>query len=78
MGVRFNEDTAEEIQGKSNNSEIPLKYFDIVQEHLKDEKIGRLGRLKKKHLPCLKTLHERAENLQVCHQTLYKQNYSFI
>ena len=40
IGVRFNEDTAEEIQGKSNNSEIPLKYFDIVQEHLKDEKIG--------------------------------------
>ena len=40
LGVRFFNNTIAEIQGEKNNSEIPLKYFDIVQEHVKNEKLS--------------------------------------
>ena len=40
LGVRFNGDFIEEIQGEKNNSRIPLKYFDIAKEHVKNKNLN--------------------------------------
>jgi len=40
LGVRFFDNTIAEIQGEKNNSKIPLKYFDIVREHVENEKLS--------------------------------------
>ena len=36
LGVRFVGDEIGEIQGKNNNSRIPLEYFDIVKKHIEE------------------------------------------
>ncbi|MBQ7450541.1 hypothetical protein IJS77_03915, partial [bacterium] len=41
LGVRFDGDTIQEIQGEMNNSKIPVKYFDIATEHVKNEKLSQ-------------------------------------
>ncbi len=38
VGVRFDGDKVDEIQGKANNSRIPMDYFDEVYKHLKEGK----------------------------------------
>lgn len=39
LGVRFSKDKVREVQGELNNGEIPIKYADIVFEHIKDCKL---------------------------------------
>lgn len=36
LGIRFVGDKIQEIQGEKNNSRIPVKYGDIVKEHIKN------------------------------------------
>ncbi|MGN1153592.1 MAG: hypothetical protein ACI4S3_06150, partial [Candidatus Gastranaerophilaceae bacterium] len=38
LGVRFVDDRIEEIQGEYNNGKIPIKYFDVVEKHIADNK----------------------------------------
>ena len=40
LGVRFDKDVIQEIQGEKNDKEIPLKYLSIAQEHVKDSKLS--------------------------------------
>jgi len=39
LGVRFVGDAVEEVQGSLNNSEIPLKYYDVAVSYLKNYKL---------------------------------------
>lgn len=39
LGVRFVGDEIQEIQGEKNNG-IPIKYLDIAEQHIKDNKFG--------------------------------------
>lgn len=39
IGIRFNEDNIEEIQGEKNNSKIPTDYLKIVKEHISENKL---------------------------------------
>ncbi len=41
LGVRFVKDEIEEIQGEKNNTKIPLKYAEILTEHIKGCKLGK-------------------------------------
>ena len=38
LGVRFDGEEIQEIQGKLNNSKIPLAYLDIAKSHVEDNK----------------------------------------
>lgn len=40
LGVRFDGDKVEEIQGELNNSKIPIAYLDTVKEHIAQEKLS--------------------------------------
>ena len=56
LGIRFIGDKIQEIQGELNNSKIPVKYEDVIKEHIKDYEISedidkalkKLERIKKK------------------------------
>ena len=41
LGVRFDKDVIQEIQGEKNDKEIPLKYLSIAQDHVKDSKLSQ-------------------------------------
>ncbi len=45
LGVRFVGPQIQEIQGESNNSKIPNKYFDIVKKHVKKYRLSSRARL---------------------------------
>ena len=47
LGVRFEGDKVVEIQGEKNNSKIPLKYLDVFQEYIKDNKLELNNKAKK-------------------------------
>ena len=40
LGIRYTEDRLQEIQGENNDGKIPVKYIDVLKEHLKNEKIN--------------------------------------
>ena len=42
IGIRFNGDTVKEIQGEKNNTQIPLKYLDMVKEYIKNFKLDEV------------------------------------
>ncbi len=39
LGIRFVEEEIKEIQGEQNNNKIPLKYLDIIQKHISENKL---------------------------------------
>lgn len=39
LGVRFVGDKIQEIQGEKNNRRIPLDYFDVIQNHISENKL---------------------------------------
>lgn len=47
LGVRFVGDRIEEIQGEQNNGKIPVKYFDVAQKHIADNKLELYSNAKK-------------------------------
>lgn len=41
LGIRFNDDEIQEIQGEKNNNQIPFKYLDIAKEHTKNNNLNK-------------------------------------
>lgn len=43
IGIRFVDNTIEEIQGVNNNTKIPLKYLKTIESHIKNYDIGSVA-----------------------------------
>ncbi|MBQ7450293.1 hypothetical protein IJS77_02655 [bacterium] len=61
LGVRFVGDEIQEIQGEKNNSKIPVIYFDVAMEHVKDKKLSERAFREIRHGKYLKEKVEKFE-----------------